>query len=80
MKAILIFTTSAFFVFGTTSARESVLRPVTTIPAASANIEVRVAQLVGFEHVNGAPCITKYITTTRGDGTTTTRKSVDCEE
>ena len=80
MKTMLISAASAIFIFGTAVARESVVSPVVIPHAASVIVERRVAQSFSVDHAIGVPCTTKYITTITGDGSRSTRKSVDCEE
>jgi hypothetical protein len=78
MKPILIYVTSAILIFGTASAREVNMSPIVTLYRAI--VERRVAQLNSADREGGVLCTTRYITATRGDGSSTTRKSVDCEE
>ena len=88
MKTMLIFATSAVFLFGTAFAREVIISRVVTpafarvmsrvvAPDGASIVERHTAQL---NSASGVLCGTKYITTTSRDGKRTTRKSVDCEE
>ena len=89
MKTMLIFATSAVFLFGTAFAREVISRVVTpafarevvisrvVTPHGASIVERHTAQL---NSASGVLCGTTYITTTSSDGKRTTRKSVDCEE
>jgi hypothetical protein len=80
MKTMLISAASTIFIFGTAFARESAVSPVVVPHGPSVAVERRVAQTSGFDRQVGAPCTTKAITTITGDGSRSTRKSVDCEE
>lgn len=80
MKTILISAASFFFIFGATSARETVSIPASAIHQARATVNVRTSQLISVDRERGVLCGTTYVTTKYGDGTTTTRKSADCEE
>jgi hypothetical protein len=53
--------------------------PTASFHGASTLAERRAAQLEGARE-GGVLCTTKYITITRGDGSSATRKSVNCEE
>jgi hypothetical protein len=79
MKTMLIFTTSAIFILGTSFAREESVSPV-VIPHQEVIVERHASQSISSAHASGALCWTKDITTTSSDGDKTTRKSVDCEE
>jgi hypothetical protein len=79
MKTMLISAASLIFISGTALAREFVVSPAVTSHGAGALAEHRAAQLEGSSE-GGIPCTTKYITIIRGDGSSTTRKSVNCEE
>jgi hypothetical protein len=76
MKTLLISAASLIFISGTALAREVTVSPTVTSHAASA--ERRAAQLESRE--GGVSCTTKYITIAHGDGSSATRKSVNCEE
>lgn len=80
MKAMLISAASTIFIFGTAFPREVAVSPVVTPRAASTIVERRIVQSGGVDRESGMPCTTKYITTITGDGSRSTRKSVDCEE
>ena len=77
MKTLLISAASLIFISGTALARE-VVSPTVTSHASGAVAERRAAQLENRE--GGVLCTTKYITITRPDGSSATRKSVNCEE
>jgi hypothetical protein len=79
MKTMLISAASLVFISGTAFAREFAVSPTVTSHGAGALDERRAAQLEGSSE-GGVPCTTKYITITRGDGSSLTRKSVNCEE
>ena len=78
MKTMLISAASTIFIFGTGFAREVAVSPV-VMPHAAV-VERRVVQSSGLDRESGVPCTTKDITTITGDGSRSTRKSVDCEE
>ena len=80
MKTMLISAASTIFIFGTAFARDIYVNPG-VIPH-SANIVVgrRVAQSTSIDRASGVPCTTKSITTITADGSSSTRKSVDCQE
>jgi hypothetical protein len=78
MKTLLISAASLIFISGTALAREVITSPTVTSHAASASAEHRAAQLERREA--GVFCTTKYITMPHGDGSSATRKSVNCEE
>jgi hypothetical protein len=80
MKTIIIAATSASVVFGMAFAREVVLSPLAPIHAKSVIVESRVAQLNSIDRESNVSCMANYITSAKGDGNRTTRKSVDCEE
>jgi hypothetical protein len=80
MKIALISAASALFIFGTTQAREIDLTPSAPLPAQSAPAVHRVARLEGPARVGHILCSTTYVTTTLADGTSSTRKSVNCDE
>jgi hypothetical protein len=80
MKTMLISAASLIFISGTALAREFVVSPAVTSHGAGALAEHRAARLEGSAGEGGVPCTTKYITIIRGDGRSTTRKSVNCEE
>ena len=78
MKTLLISAASLIFISGPALAREVNVSPTVAAHAASAPAERRAAQLES--HEGGVSCTTKYITIARADGTSATRKSVNCEE
>jgi hypothetical protein len=80
MKITLIFAASAIFSSGTAFAREVIVSPIASFHGASAIAEHRAARLEIAAREGVVPCTTRNITTTRGDGSSTTRKSVNCEE
>jgi hypothetical protein len=80
MKIMLIFAASAIFISGTALAREVIVSRIVTFHRASTIAAPRTAQLSSAARDSLVPCTTRYITTTRGDGSSTTRKSVSCEE
>jgi hypothetical protein len=77
MKTLLISAASLIFISGTALAREVITSPTATSHAGSIHTERRAAKLESSE---GVLCATKYITITRADGSSATRKSVNCEE
>jgi hypothetical protein len=79
MRTMLISTASLIFICGTTWAREVIMS--SSVPSHEASIlaEHRAAQLDGARE-GGVFCTTKFITITHGDGSSITRKSVNCEE
>jgi hypothetical protein len=79
MKIILISAALAVFISGTAFGRAVIMSPTAQLHAAKIPAEHRAAQLGTFAP-GGASCLTKYVTTIRGDGSSTTRKSVNCEE
>ena len=80
MKITLISAASAIFICGTALASEVIVSPIATFHAASSVTEHRAAQLKGVADEGVVLCTTRYITTTRSDGSSSTRKSVNCEE
>jgi hypothetical protein len=80
MKITLISAALAIFISGTVLAREVIVSPIVTPHGASAIAEHRTAQLENAAREGAVLCTTRYVTTTRGDGSSTTRKSVNCEE
>jgi hypothetical protein len=80
MKIILISSALASFISGTAFAREVILTPSAPFNAASAPAEHRTARLENPARAAGVFCSTTYVTTTRGDGSSATRKSVNCDE
>ncbi len=80
MKAMLISAASLIFISGTALAREVTLSPIAPPHGAGAVAEHRTVQLEGADRQGGVPCTTKYITIARGDGSSETHKSVNCEE
>ena len=80
MKIMLISVASAIFISGTAFAREVIVSPIVPFHRASIPAEHRAAQLEGAAREGVVLCTTRYVTTTRGDGSSTTRKSVNCEE
>jgi DNA-binding transcriptional regulator YdaS (Cro superfamily) len=79
MKTMLISTACLIFISGTALAREVIVSPTASFHGASTLAEHRAAQLESARE-GGVSCTTKYITITRGDGSSATRKSVNCEE
>jgi hypothetical protein len=79
MKTMLISAASLIFISGTALAREVVVSPTASFHGASVLAEHRAAQLQGARE-GGVFCTTKYITIARGDGSSETHKSVNCEE
>ena len=80
MKIILISAAAAIFISGTALAREVIVSPIASFHGASTIAKHRAAQLESAAREGVVPCTTRYITMTRGDGSSTTRKSVNCEE
>jgi hypothetical protein len=80
MKIMLISAASAIFICETALAREVIVSPIATFHAARSVTEHRAAQLEGVADEGVVLCTTRYITTTRSDGSSSTRKSVNCEE
>jgi hypothetical protein len=80
MKIALITAASAIFICGTALAREVIVSPIVPFHGASSLTEHRTAQIESAAHEGVVLCTTRYVTTTRGDGNSTTRKSVNCEE
>jgi hypothetical protein len=80
MKTLLIFAASLIFISGMALAREVILTPDVPFHAASAPAEHRTARLEPSAREGAVLCSTMYVTTTRGDGSSATRKSVNCDE
>jgi hypothetical protein len=80
MKTLLISAASLVVISGTALAREVIVSPTVQSYRASVIAEHRTVQLEGATQHGGVPCTTKSITITRGDGSSETRKSVNCEE
>ena len=81
MKTMLIISAaSLIFISGTALAREVIVSPTVTSNAANAVAERRAAQLESGGREGGVPCTTRYITVPHGDGSSSTRQSVNCEE
>jgi hypothetical protein len=80
MKTLLISAASLIFISGTALAREVILTPSVPFHAASAPAEHRTVRLESLARAAGVFCSTTYVTTTRGDGSSATRKSVNCDE
>jgi hypothetical protein len=78
MKTILTSVALAVLISGPALSRVVALSPTAQHHESKALAEHRVAQLGSLASGVGS-CSTKYVTTTRGDGSTT-RKSVYCEE
>jgi hypothetical protein len=68
------------FYFRKAFAREVIVSPIVPFHRASTLAEHRAAQLESAAREGVVLCTTRYVTTTRGDGSSTTRKSVNCEE
>jgi hypothetical protein len=79
MKTILISAAFAVFVSGTAFARVVLVSPTVQLNEAKIPQEHRAARLDSLTP-GGASCSTRYVTTTRVDGSSTTRKSVNCDE
>jgi hypothetical protein len=80
MKRFLISAACVIFIFGTAQPREVAASP-SSIPHETAVAAARrLAQLYSAARESLAPCATAYIATMRSDGSSYTRKSVDCEE
>jgi hypothetical protein len=79
MKTMLIYAAS-IFIFGTAFARDIYVSPGVIPHSANVIVGRRVAQSTSIDRASGVPCTTKYITTITGDGSRSTRKSIDCEE
>jgi hypothetical protein len=80
MKIALITAASAIFICGTALAREVIVSPIVPFHGASSLTEHRTAQIESAAREGVVLCTTRYVTTTHGDGNSTTRKSVNCEE
>ena len=80
MKTLLIFAASLIFISGTAFAREVILTPSVTFHRASAPAEHRAARLESPAREGAVLCSTTYVTATRADGSSVTRKSVNCDE
>jgi hypothetical protein len=80
MKTILISAALAVFISEPAFSRVVMLSPTVQLHGAKAFAEDRAAQLDSRAPGGVASCSTKYVTTTRGDGSSTTRQSVNCEE
>ena len=80
MKMILISAALAVFISGPAFSRVVVLSPTVQLHESKALAKHRAAQLDSPAPVGDGSCSTKYVTTSRGDGSSTTRKSVNCEE
>jgi hypothetical protein len=79
MKTFLISSAFAVFISGTAFGRVVVVSPTAQLHAAKIPADHRAAQL-GSPVLGGGSCSTKFVTTTRANGSSTTRKSVNCEE
>jgi hypothetical protein len=79
MKRTLIFAAGAMFIFATADAREVIVNPTST-PHAAIAAGHRVAELDSAVLTRQAPCRRMYVATTRRDGTSYIRESVDCQE
>ena len=80
MKTILMFAASAIFISGMALAREVIVSPIVTFHRASTIAAHPAAQLESAAGEGVVLCTTRYVTTIRGDGSNSTRKSVNCEE
>ena len=76
MKTILISAAWAVFISGPAFSRVVALSPTVQLESRKAVAEHRAAQLGSLAPGGVASCSTKYVTTSRGDGSSTTRKSV----
>ncbi len=79
MKTILISAAFAVFISGAAFARVVVMSPTEQLHEAKIPQDHRAARLDSVGS-GGASCSTKYVTTIRVDGSSATRKSVNCEE
>ena len=78
MKIMLIsVAASVIFISGTAFTREIDVSPTVPLHGARTLSEHRAVRLDGPARYG---CTTLYVTTTRSDGLSTTRKSVNCEE
>jgi hypothetical protein len=80
MKTMLITAAATILIFGTAFARDIYVNPGAIPHSANIIVGRRVAQSTSIDRASGVPCTTKSITTIMGDGSKSTRKSVDCEE
>jgi hypothetical protein len=80
MKMMLISAALAIFTSGSAFSRVVVLSPTVQPHETKGLAEHRAAQLDSLAPGGVASCSTKYVTTTRGNGSSATRKSVNCEE
>jgi hypothetical protein len=80
MKIILISAALATFISGMASARVVDVSPNAPSHKAGAVTEHNVARLEPPARERGVLCATRYVTTKFGDGSSATRKSVNCEE
>ena len=80
MKIMLISAVSLIFISGTTLGHEVILSPIAPSHGVSAVTGHRVVELDGAIRQGGVPCTMKSVTVTRSDGSSETRKSVNCEE
>jgi hypothetical protein len=79
MKTILTSAAFAVFISSAAFARVVVVSPTVQLHEAKIPQEHRAARLDSLTP-GAASCSTKYVTTTRVDGSSATRKSVNCEE
>jgi hypothetical protein len=80
MKRMLISAACVIFILGTAFARESTATPTFVLHGASIIAARRAAQLYADPVTGGVGCATRFVTTTRANGSSTTRQSVDCQE
>jgi hypothetical protein len=80
MKRMLTSAACAILIIGTACARKVTASPSLILHGASIIAARRIAQLDRPAREGFLPCNAMYITTTRDDGNSTTRKSEDCEE
>jgi hypothetical protein len=80
MKTLLISVASVIFISGTAFAREVILTPSVPFYVSSAPAEHRTARLEAPARKGAIFCSTMYVKTIRGDGSSATRKSVNCDE
>jgi hypothetical protein len=80
MKTMLISAASLIFISGTALAREVILSPIAPPHSSSSVTAHRVVQLDGAIQQGGVACTIKSVTITRSNGSSETRKSVNCEE
>jgi hypothetical protein len=80
MKRMLISAACVLFILGTAFARESTASSTFILHGAGIIAARRAVQLYSDPLAGGVQCTTRFITTTRADGSSTARQSVDCRE